>query len=46
MKGKTRSIERIVEEHVQKWQMSRKERIEKETVLPHMTGSSSGLKAA
>ena len=37
MKGKTRSIERIVEEHVQKWQMSRKERIEKETVLPVIT---------
>jgi cytidylate kinase len=37
MKGKTRSIERIVEEHVQKWQMGRKERIEKETVLPVIT---------
>jgi cytidylate kinase len=37
MKGKTRSIERIVEEQVQKWQMSRTERIEKEHVLPVVT---------
>jgi cytidylate kinase len=37
MKSKARSIERIIEEQVQKWQMSRMEKPEKQTLRPVIT---------
>ena len=37
MKSKARSIERMIEEQVQKWQMSRMEKAEKQTLRPVIT---------